>query len=149
MGRHRSRDGRASRRHPGHRLLRHAGKDGIDPASVYDPDTHQPVWIVYHGLVSIRYSTIASQVLVPDLAVRLPMPSDGGRTYTFELRSGIRYSTGEEVRASDIVRGLERAVAFGAAPHLMSAVRGAPACAKNPDRCDLSSGVVADDVDRR
>ncbi len=103
------------------------GEDsGIDPAAVYDPYTHQAIWVVYHGLVSIRYSTIASQVLVPDLAVRLPLPSDGGRTYTFELRPGIRYSTGAEVKASDIVRGVERAVAFGAAPHLMAAIRGAP-----------------------
>lgn len=126
------------------------GEEGIlDPALAYDPISHQPALLVYDGLVSIRYSTIASQVLVPDLAVRLPMPSDGGRTYTFELRQGIRYSTGAEVRASDVVRGVERAVTFGAAPHLMSAVRGAPACEQKPDRCDLSTGVVADDSERR
>ena len=126
------------------------GQDpGIDPATVYDPYTHQAVWVVYHGLVSIRYSTIASQVLVPDLAVRLPLPSEGGRTYTFELRPGIRYSTGAEVKASDIVRGVERAVAFGAAPHLMAAVRGAASCSKKPDRCQMSAGVVADDAERR
>ena len=35
-----------------------------------------------------------SFTVVPDLAVGLPTVSDGGRTYTFQLRRGIRYSTG-------------------------------------------------------
>ena len=44
--------------------------------------------------------------LVPDLATSVPEPTDGGRTYMFNLRRGIRYSTGAEVRASDFVRGV-------------------------------------------
>jgi YVTN family beta-propeller protein len=48
--------------------------------------------------------------VVPDLAVALPGVSDGGRTYAFELRPGIRYSTGALVRPADIRRGIERAL---------------------------------------
>ena len=48
--------------------------------------------------------------VVPDLAVALPTVSDGGRTYTFQLRPGIRYSTGAVVRPADIRRGIERAL---------------------------------------
>ena len=38
----------------------------------------------------------------------LPAPTDGGRTYAFQLRRGLRYSTGAAVHASDFRRGLER-----------------------------------------
>ena len=46
--------------------------------------------------------------LVPDLATAIPTPTNGGRTYTFELRDGIRYSNGEVVAAADFRRALER-----------------------------------------
>src|SRR5262249_12182894 len=42
-----------------------------------------------------------SAQLVPDLAVSVPAPGDGGTTYTFRLRSGIRYSDGRFVRPED------------------------------------------------
>lgn len=48
--------------------------------------------------------------LVPDLAFALPAVTDGGRTYTFRLRPGIRYSNGTALRAGDFRRALERAV---------------------------------------
>ena len=38
--------------------------------------------------------------LVPDLAAALPAPTDAGRTYTFRLRPGIRYSDGRPLRAA-------------------------------------------------
>jgi len=47
--------------------------------------------------------------LVPNLARTLPTPTDGGRTYTFTLRRGIRYSDGRFVRPADFRRGLTRA----------------------------------------
>ena len=48
--------------------------------------------------------------VVPDLATGLPTVSDGGLTYTFQLRKGIRYSTGGVVQPADIRRGIERAL---------------------------------------
>ena len=46
--------------------------------------------------------------IVPDLAVTLPRPQDGGRTYRFVLRTGIHYSTGGVVRARDVRPSFER-----------------------------------------
>ena len=54
--------------------------------------------IVYDGLVALKYSGADPQVLVPDLADSVPTPTDGDRTYIFNLRPGIRYSDGTEVR---------------------------------------------------
>ena len=62
------------------------------------------------GLVGYRRKGgVAGNELVPDLAVALPAPTNDGVTYTFHIRSGIRYSNGALLRASDFRRGLQRA----------------------------------------
>jgi len=84
--------------------------------------------------------------VVADLATSLPQPTDAGRTYTFRLRRGIRYSTGKPVRAEDFRRALERAFEldpFGTA--LYNSIEGVDACSSRPKGCDLSKGIVADD----
>jgi ABC-type transport system substrate-binding protein len=81
--------------------------------------------------------------LAADLAETLPVPSDGGRTYAFRLRRGIRYSTGEPVRPSDVRFVLEREIRNRYADQLFGAIRGARSC--RPGACDLSRGIVTDD----
>jgi len=83
---------------------------------------------------------------VADLATSLPQPTDAGKTYTFRLRRGLRYSTGRPVRAEDFRRALERAFEldpFGTA--LYASIEGVDACSRRPKGCDLSKGIVADD----
>ena len=85
-------------------------------------------------------------MLVPDLATQVPAPLDGGRTYVFNVRRGIRYSTGVAVLASDFVRGMYRALRPRAARHdFYAGIVGGKACIAHPASCDLSQGVVADD----
>jgi YVTN family beta-propeller protein len=48
--------------------------------------------------------------LVPDVARAMPVVSDGGRIYTFELRTGVRFSSGAPVTASAFARAIERAL---------------------------------------
>jgi len=102
---------------------------------------------VYDGLVAFRKAGGAQgETLVPDLAVTLPRPADGGTTYTFTLRRGIRYSTGALVRASDFRRGIQRELSFGDVPAYYEGILGAPACHQNPRQCDLSAGIVTNDA---
>jgi YVTN family beta-propeller protein len=107
------------------------------------------------GLVSYkRVPGPDGGTVVADLAQTLPTPTDGGRTYTFQLRRGIRYSTGRPVRASDIRYGLERSYSVSAAYYLkfrptpdqdgFGAIVGAPKCITSPRSCDLSRGIVVD-----
>jgi len=73
--------------------------------------------------------------LVPDLAASLPFPTDGGTTYTFQLRRGIRYSDGELVRPEDFRRALERDLILGPNSNLgdvFADVIGGAACAAHP-----------------
>jgi YVTN family beta-propeller protein len=87
--------------------------------------------------------------LVPDLALSLPAPTDGGTTYLFRLRPGIRYSDGRPLRASDVRRGFERLFSVaspGAGTY--AGVIGGPRCVRLARRCDLSQGIVVDDAAR-
>ena len=51
---------------------------------------------------------VAGTAIVPDLATAVPKPTDGGRTYVFHVRKGIRYSNGAPVRASDFATVFKR-----------------------------------------
>src|SRR5207253_6028541 len=86
--------------------------------------------------------------LVPDLATTIPTPTDGGRTYTFQVRRGIHYSNGALVQPADFRRAIERSLA-GASAGLgggfyFSSIAGFGQCLKTPRRCDLSKGIVTD-----
>jgi YVTN family beta-propeller protein len=118
----------------------------LDPAQAYDYMTNPALATVYDGLVAFRRSAGAPGLtLVPDLAVTLPRPADGGRSYSFTLRPGIRYSNGAPVRASDFRRGIERQLTFGVAAAYYQGIVGARGCQPPPGRCDLSAGIVTDD----
>ena len=120
---------------------------GIDPASVYEWVTAHAERNVYDNLLAYHYSSADPQVLVPDLATSVPSPLDGGRTYVFNLRPGVRYSTGREVVASDFRRGVERALHSKIArPDFYAGIVGAPHCIDHPRSCDLRRGVVTDDA---
>jgi len=106
--------------------------------------------LTYDGLTAYqRVGGSGSVQVVPDLAVSLPSPTDGGTTYTFQLRRGVRFSDGEPVRPEDFRRALERDLTLGpnnAYGGPFADVIGGGACADHPSRCDLSRGVVCDDA---
>ena len=95
------------------------------------------------GLVGFRrVGGIEGVQLVPDLAVSLPTPTDAGRTYTFRLRKGIRYSTGKPVQPADFRAAIERlleAKIGGADAGTTSSTSSAPTAA-GPDGRATSRG---------
>jgi YVTN family beta-propeller protein len=126
--------------------------DTLDPAIAYFPQSWGILALTNDGLVAFRRTGgLDGATLVPDLARSLPEPTDGGRTYTFQLRPGIRYSTGEPVRPADFRRAIERVLSTpdasgypsGGVPYF-SGIVGADACEPGKP-CDLSEGIVADD----
>jgi peptide/nickel transport system substrate-binding protein len=108
------------------------------------------------GLVGYRYvGGTAGSALLPDLASSVPRPTNGGLTYTFQLRPNLVYSTGEPVRASDFRRAIERSFQVEGffylwGPSLYASIVGAEDCTTDDltpiERCDLSTGVVTDDA---
>jgi peptide/nickel transport system substrate-binding protein len=82
---------------------------------------------------------------VPDLATEVPKPTDNGKTWTFTLRPGIKFSNGQEVTVKDVKATFERLFKIGNSPNAgswYSVIVGADACIKKPKTCDLSKGVV-------
>jgi ABC-type transport system substrate-binding protein/DNA-binding SARP family transcriptional activator/DNA-binding beta-propeller fold protein YncE len=119
----------------------------------YSPDPTQfaglPQWqllsLTNDGLVTYRRTGgLPGAELVPDLATAIPQPTDGGRTYTFRLRDGIRYSSGAAVRPADIRRGIERTMRsdneYLTNPY--AGIVGASRC--SPRACDLRRGIAVD-----
>jgi peptide/nickel transport system substrate-binding protein len=116
----------------------------LDPA--FASDVHPAIWrATGDGLVALTDTSGAAQ-LVPDLATAVPTPADGGLTYAFRLRPGMRYSTGARVIASDLRRALERLYATNSPDaDTYGALVGAQACKRRPLACDLSRGIATDD----
>ncbi len=122
--------------------------DSIDTAVAYDTLSWSMLNMTGDGLTGFkRAGGSEGTQLVPDLALSLPAPTDGGRTYTFQLRPNIRYSTGRAVRPSDFRYAIERDFKIGS-PGIgfYEGIVGASTCAKSPKRCDLSKGIVAADA---
>jgi YVTN family beta-propeller protein len=132
------------------RVLAASPFDSIDPAFAYSAEAWQALTLTNDGLVTFkREGGSEGTRLVSDLAVEIPTPSDEGRTFTFRVRRGVRYSNGEPVRPEDIRRGIERSVVAYArsgegSGYSYSSIVGYDACLKHPRSCDLSKGIVAD-----
>jgi YVTN family beta-propeller protein len=116
-----------------------------DTALQEDLDPLQSDGLTNDALVAVaRVGT--SQQLVPDLALNLPTPSNGGKTYTFRLRR-VPYSNGRLVQPEDFRRAIERIFRVGAGwSPLFTSIVGADKCTVH--RCDLSRGIVVDDAHR-
>ncbi len=122
--------------------------ESIDPAAL-DVGAFAATSVVYDGLIGFeRVGGGNGARLVPDLATSIPTANDGGRTYTFQVRRGVHYSTGAPVQPADVRRSIERLLAndFGFG---FERVVGFDACTKPtpkgaPRHCDLSRGIVVD-----
>jgi YVTN family beta-propeller protein len=122
-----------------------------------DPVTVEPArayvgwsWLTLtnDGLVAFRRAGGSDgTLLVPDLATSNPAPTDRGRTYTFRLRDGIRYSSGAPLRASDFRRGIKRSllVPNGIGQTYLRTIVGAARCIGHHRGCDLARGIETDD----
>jgi YVTN family beta-propeller protein len=134
------------------RIVGSAPFDSIDPGIAFDPKSWSVLSMTNDGLVAFqRTGGIGGATLVPDLAASLPQPTDGGTTYTFQLRPGQIYSDGQAVKASDFRRGIERVYTAPATPDaatgppFYSSILGTRDCQQHFGTCNLSKGIVADD----
>jgi peptide/nickel transport system substrate-binding protein len=126
-------------------ILASAGFSGAaDPAQDYTLQEWALLIDTHDGLVQFkRVGGAEGTQLVPDLAEEIPQPTDGGKTYTFKIRKGIKFSDGTVMKPSDFVTTFERQFTVPGPTSFYSGIVGADKCtAKN---CDLSQGVVADD----
>ncbi|MEV6286905.1 ABC transporter substrate-binding protein [Kribbella sp. NPDC051770] len=82
----------------------------------YDPAKSQNLGIsgihlVLRGLTSWKTTEGKGAELVPDLATDTGQGSDGGKTWTYKLKPGLKYADGSPIVAADIKYGVERSFA--------------------------------------
>ena len=84
----------------------------LDPALNSAVDGATTVAHLFSGLAKWAQDAEGKLVIAPDAAEALPegvVNEDGTVTYTYKLRSGMKWSNGDEVKASDFVNSWNRA----------------------------------------
>ncbi len=118
----------------------------LDPSIDFTTQGGEVHWLTHLGPYSFAHATgQAGTQIIPSMAEALPTSSDGGKTYTFTLRSGLKYSDGTPVKASDLTFAIERDLKLGwsAASFLTSTIVGASDYAKG--KAKGISGITTDD----
>jgi peptide/nickel transport system substrate-binding protein len=127
-------------------ILANAAPSGSpDPQVNYTLQEWQLLIDSHDGLVAFkRTSGIEGTKIVPDLAESVPKPTNGGKTWAFKLRSGIKFSNGQALTGNDVKATFERLFKIGNSPNAgtwYNVIQGADACVKTPKSCDLSQGI--------
>jgi peptide/nickel transport system substrate-binding protein len=115
-----------------------------DPAQNYTLEEWQLLIDTHDGLVGFaKVGGLAGTKIVPDLATSIPTPTNGGKTYVFHIRRGIKFSNGQTLKPSDFVTTFERQFTVPGPTSFYSGIVGANKCSTKG--CNLSKGVVAND----
>ncbi|MEU4535842.1 ABC transporter substrate-binding protein [Streptosporangium sp. NPDC023825] len=85
--------------------------DSFDPGNTYYPSLWNVARLYGRSLTMYRPAPGAgSRELVGDLAEGPGVPSDGGRTWTYRLREGLKYENGTPIVAADVKHAVLRAI---------------------------------------
>ena len=91
------------------KLLASTAGGTLDPQVNYTLQYWQLYQATYDGLVAFdKVAGAASFNVVPDLATAMPTITNGGKTYTFTLRKGIKFSNGKTVTVNDVLASFQR-----------------------------------------
>lgn len=83
--------------------------DYLDPQLSYTAEGWTAMYDVYTPLLTYQHAAgEEGSKVIPGLAKALPKVTNGGKTYTLELRKGLKYANGEPVKASDFKNSVER-----------------------------------------
>jgi peptide/nickel transport system substrate-binding protein len=127
------------------RLANSADWDTLDPGETYYGYSWDFARLYGRSLLMFRSVPGAGgNQLVPDLATSLGKASNGGKTWTYHIRKGVKFDTGQEVHAQDVKYAVERSidkVTFPNGPAYFDAMLNWPAGYKGPYK---SKGVNTD-----
>jgi peptide/nickel transport system substrate-binding protein len=92
--------------------------DSTDPGNTY----HAEIWNIarLYGRALVTYKSApgaAGMQLVPDLATNLGKVSDNGLTWTYHLKSDVKYEDGATVTSQDVKYAIERSYAKDLLPN--------------------------------
>jgi peptide/nickel transport system substrate-binding protein len=129
-------------------LLYGTAPQSLDPGMDYTTQGAEINWLAYTGLVTYRHANgIAGATLIPGLCTAMPTISDGGKTYSCTLRSGLVFSNGQPVKASDFTWAVQRNVKIpwgGSGQFVTPVIQGAMAFSNG--KAKTISGIVTNDA---
>jgi peptide/nickel transport system substrate-binding protein len=117
----------------------------LDPQVNYTLEYWQLFQATYDGLLAFKKAGGADAfTVVPDLAENMPTPTNGGKTWVFKLRKGIKFSNGQPLTVNDVVASFQRIfkVKSPTSGSFYAGIVGAQACLKKPATCTLKGGVI-------
>ncbi len=129
------------------KLLAKAAGGTLDPQVNYTLEYWQLFQATYDGLLAFtKAGGDRAFTVVPDLAENLPTPTNGGKTWVFKLRSGIKFSNGAPLTVNDVVASFRRIfkVKSPTSGSFYAGIVGAKACLATPATCTLKGGVIGD-----
>ncbi|UVK52806.1 ABC transporter substrate-binding protein [Mesorhizobium sp. AR02] len=131
------------------RLLARSAAGTLDPHINYTDQGWQMYQPIYDGLVAFRKAEgMDGFTIVPDLAEALPQVSNDGKTFTFKLRKGIKFSSGQDMGVKDVVASFQRIfkVSGPTSGTFYAGIVGADKCLADTKSCTLDGGVVGDEA---
>lgn len=91
-------------------VLQNADFSYLDPARGWDGGVNNFYRLVYRTLTtSAPGNAEDSNAIVPDLATSLGTPSDGGKTWTYTLKEGVKFQDGTPITSAEVKFGISRA----------------------------------------
>jgi peptide/nickel transport system substrate-binding protein len=108
----------------------------LDPARMFEPTGLMIDHMLYDTLLTYKGSNVTTPV--PDLATSYTASPDA-KTYTFTLRKGVRFASGDPVTAADVVFSLMRTKNISGNPSFLMA--GITASAPTPGTVVLTSSM--------
>ena len=92
-------------------LLQQADFDHLDPVQNYVTNSGDVGKLIYRTLTVIKDTPGQTPSIQPDLAEGLGTPSDGGKTWTYKIKHGLKFQDGSPITAKDIKYNIERSFA--------------------------------------
>ncbi len=129
------------------KVLMGTAPDSLDPGFGYTTQALEGDNMVYTPLLTYAYKEgTPGTDLIPGLATALPTVSSDKLTYDVTLRSGLTYSDGTKVKASDVKYGIERSIkiSWGGKSFFTGYIKGA--ADYDAGKATDISGITADDA---
>ncbi|MFI7097878.1 ABC transporter substrate-binding protein [Streptomyces sp. NPDC050161] len=80
----------------------------LDPAQMYVSDMKSLSQLIFRGLTSFQQDDKGNEKVVGDLATDSGTMSDGGKTWKYTLKDGIKFEDGTPITSKDIRHTVER-----------------------------------------
>jgi len=114
-----------------------------DPAQNYTLEEWQLLINTHDGLVGFAHvGGLPGTKIVPDLATSIPQPTNGGKTYVFHIRRGIKFSNGQTLTPQDFVTTFDRQFTVPGPTSFYSDFVGASSCSTKGCNLEKAGGVV-------